>query len=144
MYTFIIITLSNGTDRPSQTVKPQIRNCRMWHLIRVYPICHTYSNILDTLRCCRMDFQIFTKTYLYNFDPLKPHFYKVKLGFAGVYIIFLVSAQNTDCGYSLELPHRGSSNEYQQSMFWAEIWKIPEFLSENFSVFGGEIFNIFE
>ena len=28
------------------------------------------------------------KTYLYNFDPLKPHFYKVKLGFTGVYIIF--------------------------------------------------------
>ena len=29
-----------------------------------------------------------TKTYLYNFDPLKPHFYIVKLGFTGVYIIF--------------------------------------------------------
>ena len=28
-----------------------------------------------------------------------------------------VSAQNIDCGYSLELPHRGSSNEYPQSMF---------------------------
>ena len=34
-----------------------------------------------------------TKTYLYNFDPLKPHFYMVKLGFAGVYIIFFISAQ---------------------------------------------------
>ena len=34
-----------------------------------------------------------TKTYLYNFDPLKPHFYIVKLGFTGVYIIFLISAQ---------------------------------------------------
>ena len=32
------------------------------------------------------------KTRLYNFDPLKPHFYKVKLGFTGVYIIFLISA----------------------------------------------------
>ena len=30
-----------------------------------------------------------TKTYLYNFDPLKPHFYIVKLGFTGVYIFFL-------------------------------------------------------
>ena len=29
-----------------------------------------------------------TKTCLYNFDPLKPHFYIVKLGFTGVYIIF--------------------------------------------------------
>ena len=34
-----------------------------------------------------------TKTRLYNFDPFKPHFYIVKLGFTGVYIIFLISAQ---------------------------------------------------
>ena len=40
-----------------------------------------------------------TKTRLYNFDPLKPHFYIVKLGFTGVDIIFLISAQNIDCGY---------------------------------------------
>ena len=32
-------------------------------------------------------------TYVYSFDPLKPHFYIVKLGFTGVYIIFLISAQ---------------------------------------------------
>ena len=30
-----------------------------------------------------------TETFLYNFDPLKPNFYIVKLGFTGVYIIFL-------------------------------------------------------
>ena len=58
-----------------------------------------------------------TKTYLYNVDPLKPHFYIVKLGFTGVYIIFLIFAQNMDCGYSLEPPRRGGSNEYLQSMF---------------------------
>ena len=34
-----------------------------------------------------------TKTRLYNFDPLKPHFYIVKLGFTGVYVIFLISAK---------------------------------------------------
>ena len=33
------------------------------------------------------------KTCLYNFDSLKPHFYTVKLGFTGVYINFLISAQ---------------------------------------------------
>ena len=84
-----------------------------------------------------------TKTCLYNFDPLKPHFYIVKLGFTGVYIIFLISAQNIDCGY-LELPHWGSSNENPQSMFWAKMWKISEFFIWKFSVFGGEIFYIFE
>ena len=32
--------------------------------------------------------------------------------------IFLISAQNIDCGYSLEQPRRGGSNEYlQSSMF---------------------------
>ena len=31
-----------------------------------------------------------TKTHLYNFDPIKPHFYIVKLEFTGVYIIFLI------------------------------------------------------
>ena len=85
-----------------------------------------------------------TKTCLYNFDPLKPHFYTVNLGFTGVYIIFLFSAQNIDCGYSLEPHRRGGSNEYQQSMFWAEIWKISEFFIWKFLVFGDEIFYIFE
>ena len=36
---------------------------------------------------------IITITCLYNFDPLKPHFYIVLLGFTGVNIVFLVSAQ---------------------------------------------------
>ena len=72
------------------------------------------------------------KTYLYNFDPLKPHFYIVKLGFTGVYTIFLISAQNIDCGYLLELPQQGGSDKYPQFMFCAKIGKISEFLSENF------------
>ena len=31
--------------------------------------------------------------------------------------IFHISAQNIDCGYPLEPPQQGSSNEYPQSMF---------------------------
>ena len=58
-----------------------------------------------------------TKTRLYNFDPLKPHFYIVKLGFTGVYIIFLFLLKSIDCGHSLEPPRRGGSNEYPQSIF---------------------------
>ena len=56
--------------------------------------------------------QIITKTHLCNSTPLKPHFYIGKLGFTGVYIIFLISVQNIGCGYSLELPRQGGSNEY--------------------------------
>ena len=43
-----VITLSSGTDKHLQTVLPQIRYHRMRHLIRVYTVWHTYSNILDT------------------------------------------------------------------------------------------------
>ena len=38
--------------------------------------------------------------------------------------IFHISAQNVDCGYSLEPPRRDGSNEYPQSMFLLEIRKI--------------------
>ena len=68
------------------------------------------NTLFDSKSCCSI-----TKTRLYNFDPL--NFYIVKLGFTGVYIIFLISAQNIDCGYSLEPPHRSGSYEYLQSMF---------------------------
>ena len=77
-----------------------------------------------------------TKTSLYNFDPLKPYFYIVKLGCTGVYIIFLISAQKHRL---LELPHGVGSNEYPQSIFWAEIWKIAELFIWKFSFFGGKI-----
>ena len=39
-----------------------------------------------------------------NIYPLEPHFYIVKLGYTGVYLIFLFLLQNIDCGYSLEPP----------------------------------------
>ena len=35
-------------------------------------------------------------------------------------ILFLIFAQNIDCGYTLEPPRRGGSNEYPQSMFWSK------------------------
>ena len=73
---------------------------------------------------------IIMKTRLYNFDPHKLHFYIVKLGFTHYLSLFLL--KNIDCGYSLEPPHRGGSNEYPQPIFWAELWKMIEILSKNF------------
>ena len=97
-----------------------------------------------------------TKTCL-NFDPLKPYFYIVKLR---VYIISFISAQNRDCGYSLEPPrkikkliffifllknidcgysleppHRGGSNEYHNLCFEQKYEKYQFFLSEKFQFF---------
>ena len=37
---------------------------------------------------------------------------------------FHISAHNIDCGYSLEPPRRGGSNEYPQSMFLSRNKKI--------------------
>ena len=54
---------------------------------------HAYSNILKILPPKNENFQIKSPD------------------------IFHISAQNIDCGYSLEPPCRGGSNEYQQSMF---------------------------
>ena len=82
-----------------------------------------------------------TKTYLYNFDPLKPHFYIVKLGFTGVYIIFVMSAQkNIDCGYSLEPPQRVPtiyvlSRNMKNINFFFFFEKLP--------FFGGKIYKIY-
>ena len=58
---------------------------------------HAYSNILKIL-------------------PPKNENFEIK-----IFDIFHISAQNIDCGYSLEPPWRGGSNEYPQSMLWAEI-----------------------
>ena len=54
---------------------------------------HAYSNILKIL-------------------PPKTENFQIKN-----LIFFHISAQNIDCGYSLEPPRRGGSNEYPQSMF---------------------------
>ena len=52
-----------------------------------------FTGYPENRRICLTLVHDITKTCLYNFDPLKPHYYIVKLGFAGVYNIFLISAQ---------------------------------------------------
>ena len=76
--------------------------------------CPHVTNRIMMLQCVVGDI---TKTCLYNVDPLKPHFYKVKLRFTGVNIIFLISAENIDCGYSLE-PPLNNQTEYRCSNYW--------------------------
>ena len=54
---------------------------------------HAYSNILKILQPKNENFQIKSSNTFHNF------------------------AQNIDCGYSLEPPRQGGSNEYPQSLF---------------------------
>ena len=49
----------------------------------------------------------------------------VKLGFTGVYIIFLISDQKHRLWVLVKPPRRGGSKEYPQSMFWA-VWKMSD------------------
>ena len=49
--------------------------------------------------------------YIENFTTRKRENFQIKNS-----DIFHISAQNIDCGYSLEPPRRGGSNEYPQSM----------------------------
>ena len=57
-----------------------------------------------------------TKTCLFKhtekFTTKKKENFRIK-----ILIFFYISAQNIDCGYSLEPPRQGGSNEYPQSMF---------------------------
>ena len=85
-------TLIQRQDVESTVNRRCLKLCAYWNMListvltlsiwtKLFCVCICY--IHETSR----------KTYLYNFDPLKSHFYIVKLGFTGVYIIFLISAQ---------------------------------------------------
>ena len=67
-----------------------------------------------------------TKTRLYNFDPLQPHFYVVKLGFTGVYIIILISAQKHRLWVLVSTHNLCFEQKYE---------KYQNFLFENFPFF---------
>ena len=116
--------------------------CAQW---RFWPDCVNArviwiaGRICLKLRCPTLQSTI-TKTCLYNFDPLKPNFYIVKLGFTGVYIIFLILLKNIDCGYSLESPRRGGSNEYHNLCFEQKYEKYQIFFFFFFFFFDCKIF----
>ena len=50
--------------------------------------------------------------YIENFTSKKTENFQIKIS-----DMFHISAQNIDCGYSLEPPQQGGSNEYPQSVF---------------------------
>ena len=74
---------------------------------------HKKARLLNIHKIC---FHGITKTrlfkYIENFTTKEKENFQIKNS-----DIFHYSAQNIDCGYSLEPPRRGGSNEYPQSMF---------------------------
>ena len=82
-----------------------------------------------------------TKTRLYYFNTLKPHFYIVKLGFTGVYIIFLISAQKHRLWVLIRVEAVLTSTH--NLCFEQKYEKYQIFFIGKFSFFGGKIFSIF-
>ena len=74
-------------------------------------------------------------TPIWFWPPLTPVLYSKTGVYRGIHYFFLFLFKNIDCGYSLEPPRRGGSNEYPQSMFWAEIWKLSVFFIWKFPFF---------
>ena len=92
------------------------------------------SNFLDTVHKRGLDtFAGFSATLLHCvLNSLRKHAYSNVLkisspkteSFQIKILIFFIFLLKTDCGYSLEPPRRGGSNEYPQSMFLTDIRKI--------------------
>ena len=92
----------------------------IFSFVRAVSFLQLYPVINETYH---VDFCFITKTclfkYIKNFTTKKG-----KLSDKKKFDIFHISAQNINCGYSLEPPRRGGSNEYPQSMFFSKIRKI--------------------
>ena len=71
----------------------------------------TFSHIVVQMKKKRNITKTRLFKYIENLTPKTENYQIKKIN------IFHISAQNIDCGYSLEPPQRGGSNEYPQSMF---------------------------
>ena len=90
-----------------------------------------------------VDFTLSSKTFTYDgahkvLTALQKHAHIIYSNFFSSKIenfqwkkfdIFLIFAQNIDCGYMLEPPCRGGSNEYPQSTFWSKNRSPPAYPS---------------
>ena len=74
-------------------------------------------------------------TFWCNVYPFLINFYEVKLGYAGVLLIFLFLLQNIDCGYSL---HQAGSNNLRYEH------KKKKKKKEKYKKITNEIFNFYK
>ena len=82
-----------------------VSEVRLW---KTTPFRHDVSSAYSITKTCPCYIQRFFKVIK------NENFQKKNLD------IFLIFAQNIDCGYTLEPPRRGGSNVYPQSMFWSK------------------------
>ena len=83
-----------------------------------------FLNLASSRSCSLLHLHLHTSGNTCNEYPPKPHFYIVKLGYAGVYIFsYFCSKTFIECWYSIEPPRRDGFNVYPQSIFLAKIKK---------------------
>ena len=99
---------------------------------------HAYSKaVAQILHYENTPIQIYWK----NSQP-KTEIFQIKI----LIFFFQISAQNIDCGYSLEPPRRGGSNEYHSLCVWAEIRKImytpvnPSYTKQKWGLRGSKLY----
>ena len=76
---------------------------------------YIFPRLTSSCNSLSSHYENFPLQYTEIFLALKIEKFQLK-----IFDIFLIFAQNIDCGYSLEPPCRGGSNEYPQSMFWSK------------------------
>ena len=122
-----------------QTVQTQIKRRGTRPLIRICTVCLNYSKLRvkwnnlkspsRTVFPANIQRQWVHQCYQcfhYENTPIQicRTFHLQKVNFSDEKFWYChISAQNIGCGYSLEPPRRGGSNEYPQSMFLAKIRK---------------------
>ena len=82
--------------------------------------CQKFLNLLVTVRTVNQikSMNISSGKHVHvKYTPLTPTLYSKNGVYRGIPIFSYFLLQNIDCGYSLEPPRRGGSNEYPQSMF---------------------------
>ena len=105
-----------------------LRTCNISNSLEIEDKFHVIcvcDNMMILEKCCLMILPSLLSTLIHVFtlrnhaysnilkiSPPKTESFQIK-----ILIFFHISAQNIDCGYSLEPPRRGGSNEYPQSMF---------------------------
>ena len=84
-----------------------------------------HYKVFHIMKTCPCNIEIFSAVKTENFHKKN-------------FDIFNIFAQNIDCGFTLEPPQRGGSNDYPQSMFWSKNMKnryIPAYPS-----FSGQVY----
>ena len=95
VFRFVLLSLESYRRQNQQRLSKLSTYCLMDRRISSLTVCKKKFIVLIVYLSLGTFHSLLsiTKTRLCNADPLKPHFYIVKLGFTGVNIFFLISVQ---------------------------------------------------